>query len=129
MTAKSRSIDNRERAGNRKDILWPIQLIHKQLQPLSKTSNNKGSKKAWKQYKTVVYPKDKGGALSVKMISLEDITNYHYFGIYSIHYLVLKQIFCIPSEAVLFCIHFGQNQVFSRIILPFVKHVGHIVSP
>ncbi len=129
MTAKSRSIDNRERAGNRKDILCPNQLIHKQLQPLSKTPNNKGHKKTWSQYKPVVYPKDKGGASSAKMISLEDITNHHYFGIYSIHYLVLKQIFCIPNEVVLFCIRFARNQTFSRIILSFVKHVGHIVSP
>ncbi|KXG91373.1 hypothetical protein HMPREF3232_00112 [Fannyhessea vaginae] len=93
MTAKSRSIDNRERAGNRKDILWPIQLIHKQLQAPSKTPNNKGSKKAWSQHKPVVYPKDKGGASSAKMISREDITNHNYFGIYCIHYLVLNRFF------------------------------------
>lgn len=54
---------------------------------------------------------------------------HHYFEIYSIHYLVLKQIFCIPNEVVLFCIRFARNQTFSRIILSFVKHVGHIVSP
>ncbi len=53
---------------------------------------------------------------------------HHYFEIYSIHYLVLKQIFCIPNEVVLFCIPFTKNQTFSRIILSFVKHVGHIVS-
>lgn len=54
---------------------------------------------------------------------------HHYFEIYSIHYLVLKQIFCIPNEVVRFCIRFARNQTFSRIILSFVKHVGHIVSP
>lgn len=54
---------------------------------------------------------------------------HHYFEIYSIHYLVLKQIFCIPNEVILFCIRFARNQTFSRIILSFVKHVGHIVSP
>lgn len=54
---------------------------------------------------------------------------HHYFEIYSIHYLVLKQIFCIPNEVVLFCIRFARNQTFSRIILSFVKLVGHIVSP
>lgn len=63
------------------------------------------------------------------MISREDITNHHYFVIRSIHYLVLKQIFCIPNEVVLFCIPFTKNQTFSRIILSFVKLVGHIVSP
>lgn len=30
---------------------------------------------AWSQHKPVVYPKDKGGASSAKMISREDITN------------------------------------------------------
>lgn len=92
-------------------------------------TQQQGAQKTWSQYKPVVYPKDKGGASSAKMISLEDITNHHYFGIYSIHYLVLKQIFCIPNEVVRFCIRFARNQTFSRIILSFVKHVGHIVSP
>lgn len=121
MTAKSRSIDNRERAGNRKDILWPIQLIHKQLQPLSKTPNNKGHKKRFTQEevnelmgklrretKSKYADYDSLKEKAAKLDELEEAQKtseeklqerltsrilHHYFGIYCIHNLVLNQIF------------------------------------